>query len=128
MKNWNADKSASGITEQIIRATEKKNSKQENTAKTEHAKVMKATNHGKAAENSGASSGPSPSMATLSAPGTQPSTTVHPKYKAYLDTQTCELYNKTGHVGSLCPDPGFTACKEAFKNNKEIKKAKRKHD
>ena len=85
---------------------------------------MKVTNHGKAAGNSGASSG------TSSAPGTQQSTSVHPKYKAYLETQTCELCNKTGHVGSLCPDPGFTdeetaASKEAFKNNKETKTAKR---
>jgi len=121
VKNWNANVSASGITGQMSRATDKKHVRAESAGKPQ-AKVMKTTHHGKAAESStGASSGSS------SVSETQRSGGIHPKYKAFLEKQTCELCKQEGHVGSLCPDKAFTdeekaACKAAFK------KQKRKHE
>jgi len=79
---------------------------------------MKTTLHGKAAE-----SNPSASSGTTSTPDTHRSGGIHPKYKAFLEKQTCELSRQEGHVGSLCPDKAFSdeekaACKTAFKKQK----------
>jgi hypothetical protein len=117
VKNWSANVSSSGITGQMNRATEKKHARAESVGKPE-GKIMKTTSHRKAIENSaGASSGSS------SISETQRSQGIHPKYKAFLEKQTCELCKQEGHVGSLCPDKAFTddekaACKAAFKKQK----------
>ena len=122
VKNWESNRSASGITGQMDRAVEKRADK----AKAETARIAKLTNHGASAEKTTSSS-----MATLSGPSKESTEEpgIHPRYSAFLKRNPCELCKKTGHVGSKCPDTAYTdeqkeACRDSY-ISKKIEKRKR---